>query len=750
MVAGLFPRLSRGPLMLFMANISLFKRLPEKDRPHIADEQTTISDFLSAVRFGKWKDQIEAIRKVEDKKVRDGMKRNLPSVTVSGTFRERKAELMLEHSGFISIDIDGYTDRTELNEDPYTYALFGSASGRGLVVLVRINPDKHKESFRWIQDYYFKRFGIVVDPAPSSVASLRYVSFDPDLFINEKAKKSQVKAEPKSAPPALAMVLPESVVGEMCAEVQRLGIDIAPDYLTYFRMGCAIANGFGESGRAMFHALCQPSPKYISSQADKKYNECLRVGAKSKITVGTLYYLLKQNGIHAPKNQQSQRAVQVAALGKRAGRAPEAIAEQLVQLEGFGKEQAERIVDEVMSRDDIDLKRVSNNPENLIEGLMEFLKTNHPIRRNGITGKLEEVGNEVSKERLNTIFLRARGVFDTKDVTFDLIERIIFSDFTNDFNPIREYIDRNRHRNTSGNIKALADTIKTDTPNHEMFIRRWVIGWVAALDGHPVRSVLTLLGGQNTGKTEWFRRLPPSALRKYYAESKLDAGKDDEILMCQKLWVMDDEMGGKSKQDEKRLKELTSKSTFSLRAPYGRHNEDYKRLAVLCGTSNEEAVLNDPTGNTRILPIRVISIDHEAYNAIDKDELFMEAVRLYDAGEAFNLTREELAHLEGVGADFETTPYERELICKFFIPVSSGGGYAEWLTSTDIKDAIESGTKQRIMALKRFGIELVNLFGKAQVTRVRGVVGKRYHVIRLNGESGVTGNNVDTQDDMPF
>jgi hypothetical protein len=244
--------------------------------------------------------------------------------------------------------------------------------------------------------------------------------------------------------------------------------------------------------------------------------------------------------------------------------------------------------------------------------------------------------------------------------------------------------------------------------------------------------------------------LPPSALRKYYAESKLDAGKDDEILMCQKLWVMDDEMGGKSKQDEKRLKELTSKSTFSLRAPYGRHNEDYKRLAVLCGTSNEEAVLNDPTGNTRILPIRVISIDHEAYNAIDKDELFMEAVRLYDAGEAFNLTREELAHLEGVGADFETTPYERELICKFFIPVSSGGGYAEWLTSTDIKDAIESGTKQRIMALKRFGIELVNLFGKAQVTRVRGVVGKRYHVIRLNGESGVTGNNVDTEDDMPF
>lgn len=731
--------------------ISYFKKLGAKGQPHIADEVTTVLDFLSAVRFGKWKDQIEAIRQIEDKKQRDALKRNLPSVTISGIFRERKAELLIEHSGFLSIDIDGYTDRSELVSDPHTFALFGSASGRGLVAIVRINPDKHKESFRWVQDYYYKRFGIAIDPAPSSIASLRYVSFDPDLYLNEKARKAGTKAEPKSAPTSLPIVLPESVVGEMCAEAGRLGIDIAPDYLTYFRLGCAIANGFGESGRSMFHALCQPSPKYISTQADKKYNECLRVGASSKITVGTLYYLLKQNGIHPPKREQAQRAVQVAAMGKRAGRAPEAIADQLVTLEGLGKDQAMQLVDEVMSRDDIDLKRVSANPENLIEGLMEFLKTNHPIRRNSITGKLEENGTEVSKERLNTIYLRARSVFDTKDVTFDIIERIIFSDFTCDFNPIREYIDRQRHRNTSGNIKALSDTIRTDTPQHETFVRRWVIGWAAALDGHPVRSVLCLVGGQNTGKTEWFRRLPPSALRKYYAESKLDAGKDDDILMCQKLWVMDDEMGGKSKQDEKRFKELTSKSTFSLRAPYGRHNEDYKRLAILCGTSNAEDVLNDPTGNTRILPIKVIRIDHEAYNAIDKDELFMEAVRAYESGEPWQLTRDELAHLDSIGQDFETTPYERELILKFFAPASAGG-FREWMTATEIKDYIEANTKQRIMAFKRFGIELKNLFGESVSKKIHGIPMKRYEVVRLKHEptTAETRATIDVEEDLPF
>ena len=71
----------------------------------------------------------------------------------------------------------------------------------------------------------------------------------------------------------------------------------------------------------------------------------------------------------------------------------------------------------------------------------------------------------------------------------------------------------------------MIETINTDTPNAELFIRKWFLCIAAALDGKPVRSVLALVGGQNTGKTEWFRRLLPRDLQKYYAESKLDAGE---------------------------------------------------------------------------------------------------------------------------------------------------------------------------------------------------------------------------------
>jgi predicted P-loop ATPase len=273
----------------------------------------------------------------------------------------------------------------------------------------------------------------------------------------------------------------------------------------------------------------------------------------------------------------------------------------------------------------------------------------------------------------------------------------------------------------------------------EIFIRKWVISLIAAYNGSPVRSVLSLVGGQNSGKTEWFRRLLPNDLKKYYAESKLDAGKDDDILMCQKLIVMDDEMGGKSKQDEKRFKELTSKSIFSLRAPYARSNEDFKRLAVLCGTSNDPEIINDPTGNTRILPIEVLSIDHELYNSIDKDELFMEAYRAFTNGDEWQLNKDELALLDGVGQDFQSIAYERELIYKFFKSADSGG-YSEWLTATEIKDYVESNTKQKIHSMRKFGMELAKVFGKSRSKSVNGVILNRYEVIRINGQ------NIDSQD----
>ena len=72
----------------------------------------------------------------------------------------------------------------------------------------------------------------------------------------------------------------------------------------------------------------------------------------------------------------------------------------------------------------------------------------------------------------------------------------------------------------------------------------------------------------------------------------------------------------------------------------------------------------------------------------------MEMVRLYETGFEWRLSREDLAELGIISSGFEQIPFERELISQFFKNATEGAGFAEFLTSTEIKDYIESNSIQ--------------------------------------------------------
>lgn len=727
-------------------NISLFPKVTAI----VPIETISVVDFLNGVKYGKWKSVINPVRTEVDKEKRKLLKELVPAVSASCTCSKRNQENVIEHSGIICIDVDGQNDMTPFKSDPYTFACFKSISGNGIAIFVKVDPKKHKESFKWLQQYYYNTYGITIDPAPQNIVSLRFVSYDPDLFINERAKVSKTLAEPKAKPHTLPMVLSQDRVGEYVREAVQRNLNIAPTYKEYLELGFALSSGFGELGREYFHALCSTSEKYNSLQADRQYDICLKGAGKAGIGVGTFYYLLKQSGIQI--KAENTRALQVAAIGKKAKRTKEGIAKQLEELEGMTPENAAKLVDSVFERDDITINTVSADPERLIQSLVIFLKHNHPMKINEITKAVEENGVEVKKERLNYIYLSARAAFNSPSVTYELIERIIFSDFTPKYHPIRDYIEMNRHRNNDGQIDTFIKSINSPTPHYGMFIRKWLISIIAALEGHPVRLVLALCGGQHNGKTETFRRILPEKLQRYYAESKMDAGKDDDLLMCQKLIIMDDELDGKSKQDEKRFKALTSKKTFSLRAPYGRANEDFNRLAVLCGTSNTMDIISDPTGNSRMLPIEVLSIDYEMFNSIDKDELFLEMVRCYERGDSWQLTKQEMADLSEVSSEFEAISMEREAITKFFGNDPSQG-YQEEMTATDIKNHIELNSKLQIKNMKVFGMELKKYFGKRIPRKVSGTTVYVYKVVKFTtNPANQYQQTIDTplEGDVPF
>lgn len=84
---------------------------------------------------------------------------------------------------------------------------------------------------------------------------------------------------------------------EVVNRITQTGIDLTDDYNDWFRIGSALANGLGESGRELYHELSQMSSKYNTAECDKKYDNCLRTGNGS-ITLGTFFQMAKDAGIN--------------------------------------------------------------------------------------------------------------------------------------------------------------------------------------------------------------------------------------------------------------------------------------------------------------------------------------------------------------------------------------------------------------------------------------------------------------------
>jgi len=227
---------------------------------------------------------------------------------------------------------------------------------------------------------------------------------------------------------------------------------------------------------------------------------------------------------------------------------------------------------------------------------------------------------------------------------------------------------------------------------------------MASIHGTYSLMILVLTGKQMIEKTNFFRNLLPDDLRNYYAESKLDAGKDDEVLMTQKLIIVDDEFGGKSKQEAKKLKDLSSKQYFSIRRPYGRFPEDIRRIAVLGGTSNDKEVLNDPTGNRRIIPLHINNIDKKKFENIDKTDLFMELYHEWKRiGDGWMLTKTEVDFLNRSTEKHEQELVEVQLIQKY---CTLDETKCQSNTTTDVKVWLENKTNQKL-SLYKLGQSLI-------------------------------------------
>src|ERR1044072_6152174 len=169
--------------------ITLFKHVTE-----LSGVPTTLGENLNAIKSGQYQALIEAVRGLPPGKERDAAKRKLPGTTYSGKFDgQRKITLINQHTGLLCLDCDKVPNLDEqlakLKQDPFSVSVFLSPSGNGIKVIVAIDPSKHKESFHSLSQYYKDKYDLFVDPACKDVSRLTFVSYDPNLYFNENARR---------------------------------------------------------------------------------------------------------------------------------------------------------------------------------------------------------------------------------------------------------------------------------------------------------------------------------------------------------------------------------------------------------------------------------------------------------------------------------------------------------------------------------------------------------------------------------
>jgi glucose-6-phosphate 1-dehydrogenase len=147
-----------------MSKVSIFNSVSEVNNP----QYMGMIEYLEKTRDGEWEDIVTACRLIKDKDSRNEMKRNMPTTTLSGEFKSRNDQSLVNHSGFIAMDIDDVENlakvKRTLENDKYVFSVFMSTSGKGLRAIFKIDAKKHREAFMGITDYLFTKYDIVCDP----------------------------------------------------------------------------------------------------------------------------------------------------------------------------------------------------------------------------------------------------------------------------------------------------------------------------------------------------------------------------------------------------------------------------------------------------------------------------------------------------------------------------------------------------------------------------------------------------------
>ena len=614
--------------------ISTFPSISSK-KSNILESDISLRDYINDVRSGKYINEIIDVRNALQKYGKgieySDAKKNLPLTTACCTIKAghtRGKNNISEMNGFYLADIDDDVDDQlfeELKNDKYTCVIHRSAGGKGACIFVKINPKKFLESFYDLAQYYLDNYNISIDQACKDEARARFFSYDPYIFENPSSQKFISTYKKPKEKPKQEYLFAEDDFGRIIKELE--GLDLCQgDYKRYLDIGFAIASKFGQSGFGYYDAICRGGDKYDQKRIERDYNRFCK-GSQEGITIATLYHYAKEAGIDviSKSTKEAIEKVRISKATKKQIEKPTDLEAQIIKIGASILKQD--------SGEDLDSK------------VLSFVSQEWQPLFNEFNGLIEVLGCVLDDRTLNTISIQA-SAYCEQDVTPQRVMKCLNSYVTKSENKVTSYL-KNLEYKGDGFIKKYIDLIEPKKEINLAYFTSWMVGMMNNIHRSKISdkiSPLTIVlagGRQGIGKSTWCRQILPKDFEDYFVEGKIEETRDFKFRMCRNIIMYDDEFGGVGAKDVKNFKSVSDMSVAVDRKSYGINDSRELRKVSLLGSTNELDILKDPTGNRRILPIRVDSIDYEGCINFDSNAMLAEAYKMYLDGFEWVIRKEE-------------------------------------------------------------------------------------------------------------
>ncbi|WP_405377517.1 VapE domain-containing protein [Nonlabens sp. Asnod3-A02] len=226
------------------------------------------------------------------------------------------------------------------------------------------------------------------------------------------------------------------------------------------------------------------------------------------------------------------------------------------------------------------------------------------------------------------IFLKQNNI-QLKKTDLDIF---LSSYFVSRYDPIKSYIENLPPWDKQDHIAKLCSYLETED-NNEFLIqfRKWLVRAIRCVleNGYFNKNCFVLVSGEeSTGKTSFCKFLIPPAMKDYSTDT-IDSSKDGIITQSSNWMTLLDEIDLMPLKDLKFMKSAISRTTVTIRPPYGHRVISVPRISSYLATTNSYSFLNTDIGNIRWICFEIMGIIDFSYsNDIDIEKVWSQALHL--------------------------------------------------------------------------------------------------------------------------